>query len=60
MKQCTGRCPLLRIFSNLILPADPSGRGVKSVGPWPLIVGIVGSDPADAMDVCLLVSLRVV
>ena len=30
------------------------------MGPWLLTSGIVGSNPADGMDVCLMVSLRVV
>jgi hypothetical protein len=45
-------------FSSLILPTDPSGRGVQCVGPWLLIAGIVGSDPTDGMDVCIAESER--
>ena len=32
--------------------ADPGGRAVYSVGLQPSLVGIAGSNPACAMDVC--------
>jgi hypothetical protein len=40
------------LFSNAIQTAGHSGRAVWRVGLGRLVAGIVGSNPAQGMDVC--------
>jgi hypothetical protein len=43
--------------SILTCDAGPSGRAVRGLGLGRLVAGIVGSNPAQGMDVCPRVSM---
>jgi hypothetical protein len=44
-------------IANKYLKAGHSGRAVRGVGLGRLVAGIVGSNPAQGMDVCLRLSV---
>jgi hypothetical protein len=52
-----GRCFKQHLIDICMLHADHSGRAVWGVGLGRLVAGIVGSNPAQGMDVCVCIVL---